>query len=234
MTETRNYIPALKYDWLTKVYDPFLQFTMPEKKFKKALINQMNIQPGYYVLDFGCGSITLSLMAAMAHPQAEFLGVDIDEKILTIAKEKMANSGLSMDVQQYDGRKLPYADGSFDRVMSSLVFHHLTLHQKYSSLTEIYRILKPLGEVHIADFGKPANGIQRLGFYGVQILDGFETTKDSVKDLLPQVMEETNFLRVQETESFNTLFGTVRLMKGIKQGMKILQRERSEGSKNLE
>ncbi len=215
MAENRNYIPALKYDWLTKVYDPVLQFTMPERKFKTALINQMKMSPNDRVLDFGCGSLTLSIMAAQAHPQAEFFGVDIDEKILTIANEKLINSGLTVDVKQYNGSKLPYPDNYFDRVMSSLVFHHLTLRQKYFALEEIQRVLKPSGELHIADFGKPATFFQRIGFYGIQLLDGFETTSDNVKELLPQAIEEI-FSLVEETGYFKTLFGTVRLMKSVK------------------
>lgn len=215
MTEDKNYIPALKYDWLTKVYDPVLQLTMPERKFKTALINQMKISPNDRVLDFGCGSLTLSIMAAQVHPHAEFFGVDIDEKILTMAKEKLSQLGLAIQVRQYDGGKLPYPDNYFDRVMSSLVFHHLTLRQKYFALEEIRRVLKPSGEFHIADFGKPTNIFQRLGFYSVQLLDGFETTDDSVKDLLPQAIKET-FSRIEETGHFNTLVGTVRLIKSVK------------------
>jgi len=63
MSDNKNYIPALKYDWLTRIYDPVLQLTMPERKFKSALINQMKIQANDKVLDFGCGSLTLSIMA---------------------------------------------------------------------------------------------------------------------------------------------------------------------------
>ena len=212
----QSYIPALKYDWLTKVYDPVLQFTMPEKKFKAALISQMNIQPDESILDFGCGSLTLSIMAAQAHPQAKFDGVDIDDKILSIAKEKLSGANLSIHIQHYDGKKLPYSDGQFHHVMSSLVFHHLTLRQKYAALEEIHRVLKPSGQIHIADFGRPANFFQRIGFYSVQCLDGFETTNDSVRDLLPRAMSESGFLQVEEKKHFKTLVGTVRLLKGVK------------------
>ena len=221
MAENKNYIPALKYNWLTKVYDPVLQFTMPERRFKTSLIRQMQIRPNDLVLDFGCGSLTLSIMAAQSHPKTEFFGVDIDEKILTIAKEKLSNSGLTIHIKQYDGDKLPYPDNYFDRVMSSLVFHHLTLSQKYFALEEIHRVLKPSGEIHIADFGKPASIFQRIGFYSVQLLDGFETTKDNVKDLLPQAIKET-FSGVEETGYFKTLVGTVRLTKGVKVNNAIL------------
>jgi ubiquinone/menaquinone biosynthesis C-methylase UbiE len=218
----QSYIPALKYNWLTNIYDPVLQFTMPEKKFKAALIHQMNIQPDESILDFGCGSLTLSIMAAQAHPQAKFDGVDIDDKILSIAKEKLSGSNLPIHIQHYDGKKLPYSDGQFHHVMSSLVFHHLTLRQKYAVLEEIHRVLKPSGQIHIADFGRPANFFQRIGFYSVQFLDGFETTNDSVRDLLPRAMSESGFLQVDEMKHFKTLVGTVRLLKGVKHTNSIL------------
>lgn len=216
MTEHKGYIPALKYEWLTKVYDLVLEFTMPERKIKTALINGMRIQTNDRILDFGCGSLTLSIMAAQAYPHAIFYGLDIDDKILSIAERKMKSAGASVKIQHYDGGRLPYPDNYFDRVMSSLVFHHLTLRQKYKALEEIYRILKPSGEVHIADFGQPSGALQRLGFYSVQLLDGFETTNDSLKNVLPKSMKETNFYEVEEKGFFKTMVGTVRLMKGVK------------------
>lgn len=221
MTESKNYIPALKYDWLTKVYDPVLQLTMPERQFKSALIRQMEIKPNDRVLDFGCGSLTLSIMAAQMHPQAQFFGVDIDEKIISIAKEKLLKTGLNIDIRQYDGNRLPYPDNSFDHVMSSLVFHHLTLRQKYFALEEIYRILKPCGQFHIADFGKPAGALQRFGFYIVQLLDGFQTTTDNVKNLLSKAIKET-FPKAEETAHFKSIVGTVRLIKAGKTNNTIL------------
>ena len=222
MTENKNYIPALKYDWLTKIYDPVLQLTMPEKKFKSALIKGMNIQPGERVLDFGCGSLTLSIMAAQSHPTAEFHGVDIDEKILSIANKKLAGTGLTIQTKRYDGGRLPYPDNYFDKVMSSLVFHHLTLRQKYGAMEEILRVLKPSGTLHIADFAKPANILQRTGFYAVQLLDGFETTQDSVNNVLPAALRETGFSKAGETGVFKTMVGTVRIFNGHKSVQSIL------------
>lgn len=215
MSESKHYIPALRYDWLTKVYDPVVQLSMPERKLKSALIDQMKIKPHDRVLDFGCGSLTLTMMAAMANPDTEFFGLDIDEKILTIGSQKLNNTSLQIRIQQYDGKMLPYPDKYFDRIMSSLVFHHLTLPQKYFALNEIFRVLKPGGEFHIADFGKPADRLQRVAFYGVQLLDGFSTTNDNVRNLLWQAINEV-FSEAEETGSFRTLVGTVRLMKGKK------------------
>lgn len=222
MSNSKNYIPALRYEWLTRIYDPVLQLTMPERKFKNALIHQMKIQKSDKVLDFGCGSLTLSIIAAQKHTDAEYHGVDIDEKILSIAKKKVERVGLTIQAKLYDGGRLPYPDNYFDKVMSSLVFHHLTLRQKYGAMEEILRVLKRSGTLHIADFAKPVNILQRTGFYAVQLLDGFKTTQDSVKNVLPTVIRETGFLKAEETGVFKTLVGTVRIFNGQKPNQSIL------------
>lgn len=221
MSESKTYIPALKYDWLTKVYDPVLQFTMPEQKIKSTLILQMNVKGGQRILDFGCGSLTLTIMAAQVHPQSEFFGVDVDYKILGIARKKLIGSAITIDLRHYDGTKLPYPNNYFDKVMSSLVFHHLTLRQKYDALNEIKRVLKPAGEIHIADFGEAANSLQRITFYGIQLLDGFETTTDNIQGKLTSALTEI-FSLASETALFKTVVGTVRLIKAIKPNEGIL------------
>lgn len=91
-----------------------------------------------------------------------------------------------------------------------------------AALEEIYRVLKPSGQIHIADFGKPANVLQRTGFYAVQLLDGFETTQDSVKNVLPNAIRETGFLKADETGVFKTMVGTVRIFSAQKPNQRIL------------
>ena len=218
---SKQYTPALRYDWLTRLYDPVLQLTMPERKFKTALVNQMQIKPNERILDFGCGSLTLTMMAANSAPFAEFHGVDVDSKILLIGQKKLETQKLPIQVLQYDGRTLPYPDNYFDKVMSCLVFHHLTLPQKYLALDEICRVLKPSGEFHIADFGKPADRLQRLGFFIVQLLDGFETTKDNVKNFHVSAIEQF-FHGIEHTAYFRSIVGTVRLVKAKKWKRSIL------------
>lgn len=214
--KNKNYIPALKYNWLTKIYNPLVAFTMPETKFKSELIKQANILANHKILDFGVGTATLSLLLSKLQPNCYIEGVDVDAKILEIAKEKISEQNANIVLTQYDGIKLPYPDDYFDRVVTSLVFHHLDNEQKENSLNEIYRVLKPKGELHIADWGLPNNAIMRLLFYLVQILDGFKTTTDNVKGLLPNYMKNGEFKNVETLKSFNTIFGTLWLYKGIK------------------
>ena len=50
----------------------------------------------------------------------------------------------------------------------------------------------------------------------VQVFDGYETTSDSFGGLLPMLVREAGFSEIEETEAFNTLFGTLRLHRAIK------------------
>ncbi len=211
-----KFIPALRYSWLTKIYDPIIQHTMPEEKFKKQLISQANISENARVLDFGCGSLTLSLMAKRSNPAADVHAVDVDEKILKIAEEKQREAQADISIQRYEGRILPYQSNSFDRVISSLVFHHLSREQKMNALYEIHRVLKPGGEIHIADWGKAKNVFMRMAFFLIQFLDGFKTTTDNVKGLIPSFMRQAGFAEAIETSQYQTVFGTLVLYKGKK------------------
>ena len=109
----------------------------------------------------------------------------------------------------------PFGTGSFDRIVSSLVFHHLTTADKRRTLAKARELLVPGGELHIADWGRPQNAWMRFAFLGVQLLDGFETTSDSVRGRLVPLMKEAGLLSVEETHRENTIFGTLAFYRGI-------------------
>jgi SAM-dependent methyltransferase len=111
---------------------------------------------------------------------------------------------------------LPYADESFDRVVSSLFFHHLTRENKLKTLREVWRVLKRGGGLHIADWGLPANFLMQIASRGIELLDGAETTSDNFKGLLPKLTAEAGFESVAEINYYNTLFGTIRLLESHK------------------
>ena len=77
----------------------------------------------------------------------------MDEKILSIAFEKIEKDQLTIPLIQYDGISIPFAEGHFDRVISSLVFHHLSDYQKATAFSEILRVLITGGRLHFADWG---------------------------------------------------------------------------------
>jgi ubiquinone/menaquinone biosynthesis C-methylase UbiE len=214
--KNEKYIPALSYDWLTPFYDTTVRLTTREKVFKKALVEQANIKAGHRVLDLACGTGTLTILIKNAHPQAAVVGIDGDAKILEIAKMKAQKSRLEIGFDEGMSFDLPYDDQSFDRLVSSLFFHHLTRENKLKTLREVRRVLKTNGELHVADWGLPANSLMKGSSYLIQLLDGSETTADSFKGLLPKLMTDAGFETVEETDSFNSLFGTIRLHKSRK------------------
>lgn len=216
MTENKDFIPALKYSWLTGFFDPLMKITRLEEKIKKVLLIQADIKNNDTVLDFGCGTGTLIIMAKEEIPKAITHGVDIDPNILKIAHKKVENNGYEVFLKAYDGVSLLYKNEMFDKVISSLVFHHLTRSQKLMALEEIYRVLKFGGELHILDFGKADNVFMRGMFLTIQFFDGFSSTSDNVKGLLPEIIREAGFNKVIEHKRMMTLVGTISLYRAVK------------------
>jgi len=216
MGRTRSdYIPALRYDRLTPLYDLIVGRTMRETTFKRGLVEQAGIEPGHRVLDLGCGTATLTILAKQMHPDAEVVGLDGDRRILDIARTKILKAGLAIALDRGMAYDLPYEDHSFDRVLCSLVLHHLTRENKLRALKEVLRVLKPGGELHVADFGKPHNALM---FVSSLMIRHFEQVADHIDGLLPSFFREAGFVQVEETVRSMTLFGTLSLYRGRKPG----------------
>lgn len=207
----RRYVPALGFAWLTGLYDPVLRVTLREDEFKTALVRQAALAPGERVLDLGAGTGTLTLLLKRAEPRAEVVGVDGDPEVLARARAKAAEAGVAIAFDEGMAYALPYPEASFDRVVTSLVLHHLARDDKRRALREAWRVLRPGGELHVADWGKAQNVLMRALFLGVQLLDGFASTADNVAGKLPAMFEECGFVDVQETARYATLYGTLTL-----------------------
>jgi ubiquinone/menaquinone biosynthesis C-methylase UbiE len=191
--KNEKYIPVLSFDWLTLFYDTVIRLTTREKVFKKALVVQAEIKANYRVLDLACGTGTLTILIKNSHSQAEVVGIDGDAKILEIAETKAKKSSVEIQFDKGMSFDLPYEDESFDRVVSSLFFHHLTRENKLKTLREIKRVLKRSGEFHIADWELPANLLMKKSSYLIQLLDGSEATADSFNGLLPKLIVDAGF-----------------------------------------
>lgn len=215
-TSEERYIPALGYHWLTSLYDPVVRLTTRESAFKPALIAQADIQAGERILDLACGTATLTILAKQAQPAAEIHGIDGDANILKIAASKAQAEGLDLKLKQGLADALPYPDAHFDRAMSSLFFHHLTRSTKSAAFAQLYRVLKPGGELNIADWGRATDPLMRTAFFGIQLLDGFTTTADNVRGLLPTLISGAGFVDVCVTQNFSTVFGTMSLYRARK------------------
>jgi SAM-dependent methyltransferase len=189
---------------------------MREREFKRRLVEQMRIEAGQRVLDVGCGTGTLALLIKRDHPGSEVVGLDPDSQILAIARYKAERSGAQVRFEVGYADRLPYPDISFDRVTSSLVFHHLSHELKIRALQEAFRVLRSAGELHVADFGRPTSTLMRVALVPVRLVDGLGTRRDNVAGRLPAFMSEAGFREVAETARFQTPFGPVCIYRASK------------------
>lgn len=207
-----DYIPALSYRFLTPFYDFIQKFIVRDVRYKSLLIQQANIQPGQSVLDLGCGTGTLAIMAKQAQPSAEVTGLDADPDMLKVARYKSSERKAYVKFDVGFTNKLPYPDASFERVLSSLMIHHLKTPDKVATAKEVFRVLKPGGELHIIDFGKPRT------WYGKLLgpfLHEFEEANDNIEGNLPTIFNEPG-LKTEIVGHFWTFFGDLAFLRGKK------------------
>jgi ubiquinone/menaquinone biosynthesis C-methylase UbiE len=208
-----RFIPALGADWLTPLYDVVARLT-GERRFKRRLVEVAGIAPGHAVLDLGCGTGTLALMVHAACPQAAVSGLDIDPRILAIARRKIERAGATIALHQGSATEPPFPPASFDRILTTLMLHHLTTAQKRETLAAARRLLRAGGELHIADWGKPHNALMRAAALSFRMVDGGETTAANLRGELPAMVAAAGFGDVVESERWMTPFGTLAFVRG--------------------
>ncbi|RAM49968.1 MAG: methyltransferase type 11 [Hapalosiphonaceae cyanobacterium JJU2] len=109
------------------------------------------ISPEATVLDIGCGTGEFERLLLTENPQQVITGVDISEEMLLVAKQK-CRTYPNVAFQTASVSALPFADNSFDVVVSASAFHYFD--DPDAALREIKRVLKPEGKVVILDWCK--------------------------------------------------------------------------------
>lgn len=199
---------------LTPLFDPFLRLLMREAEVKARLVAMMDLQDGEKVVDFGCGTGTLAIMLKEAVPGSEVMGIDVDPEVLEIARAKARQRKVDVLLEEYDGITLQFADCSIDKVVTSLVLHHLSTPEKYAAFKEIYRVLKKGGAFYILDFGLQKSLTMRALAW---VAGHFEPIQDNLRGKIPQYLSEAGFTSVREMGSENTSFGSVSYYRSEKQ-----------------
>jgi 2-polyprenyl-3-methyl-5-hydroxy-6-metoxy-1,4-benzoquinol methylase len=207
------FVPALGWHALTRLYDPLVALTLRERAVKQQLVDQAGLAPGQTVLDFGCGTGTLALLLKRHCPGARVVGIDIDPTVLELARRKIARAGLDIELQQGVFGPDTFAPGSFDRIVTTLVLHHLTRDEKLAVLRAMRVALRPGGELHVADFGPPHNALMGVVSRVIGHVDGEGRVGDNLAGKLPAIIAEAGFAAVDKLGRRATPFGTLEYLR---------------------
>ena len=207
--KNNHFVPALKYSWLTRFYDPVVALSTRENVFRGRLLEQAEIHPNDRILDLGCGTGTFAVLLKILHPAATVIGLDCDSEILIQAQKKKLSAGVDITFDESMSYSTPYSEGEFDTVFSSLFFHHLKSVDKMRTIREVYRVLEPGGFFHVCDWGRPTNSVSRVMSLCVQLLDGLEVTRDNIEGRLPSFIKAAGFEEVSQLGHLETVLGTL-------------------------
>lgn len=151
---------AAGYDLLA-----WLLFRGRERAFRDRLAGLAGLGPGQSVLDVGCGTGSQAIAAKrQVGPTGSVVGIDASPVMIARAARKARRAGTEVTFTTAVVQQLPCADAQFDRVLSTLMLHHLSREGREQCAREMRRVLKPGGRVLAVDFGKPsATGGSFLG-----------------------------------------------------------------------
>ncbi len=179
--ETRGFV----WNWARR-YDLLMGFVTlgREQAFRQRIADLARLQPGEIVLDVGCGTGTLAMVARQRVGEiGRVAGIDPSPQMIARASRKAVRRGLAIDFQVGVIEHLSFPDQSFDVVLSTFMMHHLPDDLKRRGLAEIARVLKPGGRLLVLDMKGPAG-----------------PWKSNIADQ-PALMKEAGFSQVETGET---------------------------------
>jgi demethylmenaquinone methyltransferase / 2-methoxy-6-polyprenyl-1,4-benzoquinol methylase len=126
--------------------------------WKRFTVEKAGLKPGMQVLDLAGGTGDLAaLMAPRVAPGGRVVLSDINEAMLRRGRERLLDRGIAGECIEYclaDAEALPVEDASFDLVTIAFGLRNVT--RKEAALAEMFRVLRPGGQLMILEFSRPA------------------------------------------------------------------------------
>lgn len=143
------------------------------RAWKRFTVEKAGLRPGKQVLDLAGGTGDLAaLMAPRVAPGGRVVLSDINEAMLRRGRERLLDRGLAGAGIEYclaDAEALPLEDDSFDVVTIAFGLRNVT--RKERALAEIFRVLRPGGQLLVLEFSKPVEPLApAYDLYSFQVL----------------------------------------------------------------
>ena len=174
-----EFTPAMGHSALTPLYDSAIRLLTRERKWREALVDQINPSDGDAILDVGCGTGTLAIMLKRRAPHARVVGLDPDPEVLAAAAEKAKQAGVEIEWRRGFAHDAA-TQGAFDQIVSTLVFHQVPPAEKMAGIRAMFSAARPGGFVHIADYCRQPDWLMRQLFRVIQAVDGRPNTQANV------------------------------------------------------
>jgi ubiquinone/menaquinone biosynthesis C-methylase UbiE len=124
-----------------------------ERTLRRRILDRAKLKHGEQVLDIGCGTGTTAMLAKeLVGSEGSVFGLDASPEMIARARKKAARARLGVEFVQGVVEEMPFPDGRFDVVLSSMMLHHLPVPVRQQCASEIRRVLKPGGRVFAVDF----------------------------------------------------------------------------------
>jgi ubiquinone/menaquinone biosynthesis C-methylase UbiE len=134
----------------TRIYDVAAR-SLLRRFYRKVAVDVARLAPpGAAVLDVGTGPGVLLMELARRRPDLRLTGIDVSADMVARATRNLARFGDRATAQVADVAALPFPDGSFDLIVSSLSVHHWP--DPAAAVPQLARVLRPAGRVVIYDF----------------------------------------------------------------------------------
>jgi ubiquinone/menaquinone biosynthesis C-methylase UbiE len=180
---------------MVDTYDSYMQKITfgKENRLREMTIDLANIKPGDSVLEIGCGTGTLTLEAKRkSGPSGKVCGIDIIPGMVERSQQKAAQANLDVTFQLGSIDNIPFPDDQFDVVMCSFMIFHMSEAVRCKGIEEIYRVLKPKGQIIVLDLNLPVRRVPRAL---MKLFLGFMFNHD-LKELIP-IMESIGFSELE-------------------------------------
>jgi cyclopropane fatty-acyl-phospholipid synthase-like methyltransferase len=175
---------------------------------RRAVIDALDLRSGMRILELGAGPGRLAIQIKRRYPHVDVDAIDIDARMVARAKRNAATAGVDVAFRAADMTCL--ADGgAYDRVYSTMTFHHLLPEAKDAALSVARGALAPGGSFVVADFGRPRDPLQWALFSWIQQpLDGLRNTRPHRDGKFERALR-TAFPEVRSAAVWRTVAGTI-------------------------